>query len=78
MAKEGEKLRVDARANRDRILDVARDALATDPAASLNSIAKEGSCAYCRSGMRKNFQPMLFIQDIGHCQLVYARSLILL
>jgi AcrR family transcriptional regulator len=33
-------LRADARANRDRILDVARDALATDPAASLNSIAK--------------------------------------
>ena len=35
-----ENLRADARANRDRILDVARDALATDPAASLNSIAK--------------------------------------
>jgi AcrR family transcriptional regulator len=33
-------LRADARANRDRILDVARDALAIDPAASLNSIAK--------------------------------------
>ena len=33
-------LRADARANRDRILDVARDALAADPAASLNSIAK--------------------------------------
>ena len=35
-----ELLRTDARANRDRILDVARDALAADPAASLNSIAK--------------------------------------
>jgi AcrR family transcriptional regulator len=35
-----EDLRADARANRDRILDVARDALATDPGASLNSIAK--------------------------------------
>ena len=35
-----EKLRADAQANRDRILDVARDALAADPAASLNSIAK--------------------------------------
>jgi AcrR family transcriptional regulator len=35
-----EPLRADARANRDRILDVARDALATDPATSLNSIAK--------------------------------------
>lgn len=33
-------LRADARANRDRILDVARDALTTDPEASLNSIAK--------------------------------------
>ena len=37
---DDEILRADARANRDRILDVARDALATDPAASLNSIAK--------------------------------------
>jgi AcrR family transcriptional regulator len=37
---DDELLRVDARANRDRILDVARDALATDQAASLNSIAK--------------------------------------
>jgi AcrR family transcriptional regulator len=37
---EDENLRADARANRDRILDVARDALAADPAASLNSIAK--------------------------------------
>ena len=35
-----EDLRADARANRDRILEVARDALAADPAASLNSIAK--------------------------------------
>ena len=40
MADEEEKLRADARANRDRILDVARDALAADPGASLNSIAK--------------------------------------
>ena len=37
---DDEMLRADARANRDRILDVARDALAADPAASLNSIAK--------------------------------------
>jgi AcrR family transcriptional regulator len=37
---DDEILRADARANRDRILDVARDALAADPAASLNSIAK--------------------------------------
>jgi AcrR family transcriptional regulator len=35
-----ENLRADARANRDRILDVAHDALAADPEASLNSIAK--------------------------------------
>jgi len=35
-----ENLRADARENRDRILNVARDALATDPEASLNSIAK--------------------------------------
>lgn len=34
------KLRADALANRDRILDVARDALAADSAVSLNSIAK--------------------------------------
>ncbi len=40
MAEEDEKLRADARANRDRILDVAREALAADPSASLNSIAK--------------------------------------
>ena len=37
---DDEILRADARANRDRILDVARDALAADPVASLNSIAK--------------------------------------
>ena len=37
---DDENLRADARENRDRILDVARDALAADPAASLNSIAK--------------------------------------
>jgi AcrR family transcriptional regulator len=36
-------LRSDAKANRDRILDVARDALAADPQASLNSIAKTAS-----------------------------------
>ena len=40
MAKR-ENLRADAQANKDRILDVARDALAANPAASLNSIAKE-------------------------------------
>ena len=34
------KLRADAQANRDRILDVARDALTADPAVSLNAIAK--------------------------------------
>lgn len=34
------KLRVDAQANRDRLLQVAREALAADPAASLNSIGK--------------------------------------
>ncbi|WP_263385581.1 TetR/AcrR family transcriptional regulator [Granulicella arctica] len=33
-------LRADAKANKNRILEVARDALAADPAASLNSIAK--------------------------------------
>src|ERR1700691_5870553 len=37
---DNETLRADAQANRDRILDVARDALAADPAASLNLIAK--------------------------------------
>ena len=39
---------------------------------------QEGSCACCRSGMRKNFQPMLFIQDTEYYQLLYVRSLILL
>ncbi|WP_158820404.1 TetR/AcrR family transcriptional regulator [Granulicella sp. S156] len=37
---DNENLRADAQANRDRILEVARDALAVDPASSLNSIAK--------------------------------------
>ena len=37
---DDEALRADARANRDRILDVARDALTTDPEVSLNFIAK--------------------------------------
>ena len=40
MKHEGEKLRADARANRDRILEVARDTLAVDPGASLHSIAR--------------------------------------
>jgi AcrR family transcriptional regulator len=40
MAEEQQTLRADARANRDRILEVARDALAADPEASLNAIAK--------------------------------------
>ena len=40
MADREAKLRADAQANRDRILDVARDALTADPTASLNSIAK--------------------------------------
>ncbi len=40
MAVERGQLRADARANRDRVLDAARDALAADPEASLNSIAK--------------------------------------
>ena len=35
-----EKLRADARLNRDRILDVTREALATHPGASLNAIAE--------------------------------------
>jgi AcrR family transcriptional regulator len=35
-----EKLRADAQINRDRILEVARDALVVDPAVSLNCIAK--------------------------------------
>ncbi|MEF2072181.1 TetR/AcrR family transcriptional regulator [Consotaella aegiceratis] len=39
MADTNEK-RADARANRDRILDVAREALAANPQASLHSIAK--------------------------------------
>lgn len=34
------KLRVDAQANRDRLLDVARGALSADPKASLHAIAK--------------------------------------
>ena len=37
---ESVKLRADARGNRARILEVARTALADDPAATLNSIAK--------------------------------------
>ena len=37
---DDQSLRADAQANRDRILDVARTALAADPTASLNSIAK--------------------------------------
>ncbi|MET0967576.1 MAG: TetR/AcrR family transcriptional regulator [Tardiphaga sp.] len=37
---EDDRLRTDARLNRDRILDVARDALAADPNASLNLIGK--------------------------------------
>jgi len=40
MSTEDEKQRADARANRNRILEVARDALAADPGASLHSIAK--------------------------------------
>lgn len=40
MADEEETLRADARANRDRILDVARDALAADPQAALSAIAR--------------------------------------
>jgi AcrR family transcriptional regulator len=40
MTDREEMLRADARANRDRILDVARAALAADPAASLTSIAQ--------------------------------------
>jgi AcrR family transcriptional regulator len=35
-----EKLRADARENRDRLLDIAREAFAIDPATSLNAIAK--------------------------------------
>ena len=37
---EENRLRADARSNRDRILSVARDALTADPEASLNSIAQ--------------------------------------
>ena len=40
MADPDARLRADAQANRDRILDVARDAFAADPAVSLNAIAK--------------------------------------
>jgi AcrR family transcriptional regulator len=40
MMADDDKLRSDARENRGRILDVAREALAADPVASLNSIAK--------------------------------------
>ncbi len=40
MAQTGETLRADAQQNRDRILAIARDALAADPHASLNSISK--------------------------------------
>ena len=43
MPDDEEKLRSDARANRDRILDAARDALAADPDTSLNAIAKAAS-----------------------------------
>ena len=41
MTTNKEDLRSDAQANRNRILEVARDALAADANASLNSIAKE-------------------------------------
>lgn len=40
MAEDEDRLRADARANRDRILGIAREALAASPDASLNSIAK--------------------------------------
>ena len=40
MSDDDNALRADARANRNHLLEVAREALATDPAASLNSIAK--------------------------------------
>ena len=40
MSDEEEKLRVDARANRERILDAARVSLAADPAAPLSAIAR--------------------------------------
>ncbi len=37
---DDERLRADAQANRNRLLEVARDALAANPGASLNAIAK--------------------------------------
>jgi AcrR family transcriptional regulator len=40
MTQQAEPLRSDAQQNRERILEVARDALAASPHASLNSIAK--------------------------------------
>ncbi len=40
MGDQEDRLRVDARANRNRILDVARAALAADPEAPFNSIAR--------------------------------------
>ncbi|WP_244182280.1 TetR/AcrR family transcriptional regulator [Gluconacetobacter entanii] len=40
MADPDVRLRADAQANRDRILDIARDAFAADPGVSLNAIAK--------------------------------------
>ena len=40
VSEQKDGLRSDARANRGRILDAARDAFARDPQASLNSIAK--------------------------------------
>lgn len=39
-AMSDDELRADARANKDRILDAARDLLMSDPSASLNSVAK--------------------------------------
>ena len=44
-----EELRADARANNDRILDLAREAFIADPAASLNSIAKAAGSARAHS-----------------------------
>lgn len=40
MAEDGAELRADARANRERIIEVAREALAADPGTSLNAIVK--------------------------------------
>jgi AcrR family transcriptional regulator len=40
MTDEDETLRADARANRERILDVARDALTADPEVALSAIAR--------------------------------------